>query len=237
MGATAHRQTGAGLRAEPLLLLAGKSAVSLAQRLAASGYATVDWLSAGVAASYSPPDAAPVAAVLAADQAGLIRDLRQRFGSMPILLDLDQDSVSARAACLQSGADDFWLSGTGPSDLLLRLRLHRTIRDRLGQRPSVLQLEDLSLDPSTRLVRRGRRVVALTAREYMLLQVLMRRSGRVFSRDELMREVWQDERSGSNVVEVYVRYLRQKLEADGESRLLHTVRGRGYCLGQVQPED
>ena len=79
--------------------------------------------------------------------------------------------------------------------------------------------------------------MALTAREYMLLQVLMRRSGRVFSRDELMREVWQDERSGSNVVEVYVRYLRQKLEADGESRLLHTVRGRGYCLGQVQPED
>ena len=64
-----------------------------------------------------------------------------------------------------------------------------------------------------------------------------RRTGLVFSRDELMREVWQDERSGSNVVEVYVRYLRQKLEADGESRLLHTVRGRGYYLGQVQPED
>jgi DNA-binding response OmpR family regulator len=155
---------------------------------------------------------------------------------MPILLDLECDSVEARAACLGSGADDFWLSEIGPSDLLLRLRLHRTIQQRSGQRPALLELDDLSVDPTNRTVRRGDRVVALTAREFMLLQVLLRRRGQVLSRELLLQEVWQGERSSSNVVEVYVRYLRQKLEAGGERRLLHTVRGRGYCLGQVLPE-
>ena len=224
------------MNADPLLLLAGASAVSLATRLAASGYATLDWLSAGPSAHAPEPGEFPVAAVLAADQAALIQDLRSRFGAMPILLDLERDSVEARAACLGSGADDFWLSEIGPSDLLLRLRLHRTIQQRSGQRPALLQLDDLSVDPTTRAVRRGPRVVALTAREFMLLQVLLRRRGQVLSRDLLLQEVWKGERSSSNVVEVYVRYLRQKLEAGGERRLLHTVRGRGYCLGQVLPE-
>ena len=226
------------MNADPLLLLAGPSAVSLAPRLAASGYATLDWLSAGPSAHAPEPGESPVAAVLAADQAALIQDLRSRFGAMPILLDLECDSVEARAACLGSGADDFWLSEIGPSDLLLRLRLHRTIQQRSGQRPALLELEldDLSVDPANRTVRRGDRVVALTAREFMLLQVLLRRRGQVLSRELLLQEVWQGERSSSNVVEVYVRYLRQKLEAGGERRLLHTVRGRGYCLGQVLPE-
>ena len=224
------------MNADPLLLLAGASAVSLAPRLAASGYATHDWLSSGPSAHAAEPGESPVAAVLAANQAALIQDLRSRFGAMPILLDLERDSVEARAACLGSGADDFWLSEIGPSDLLLRLRLHRTIQQRSGQRPALLELDDLSVDPTNRTVRRGDRVVALTAREFMLLQVLLRRRGQVLSRELLLQEVWQGERSSSNVVEVYVRYLRQKLEAGGERRLLHTVRGRGYCLGQVLPE-
>ena len=220
------------MTAEPLLLLVGHDAVALATRLNASGYATVDWLSAGVASSRAQVGDEPAAAILSADQVPLIGDLRQRFGPMPILLDLRQDSVEARSACLRSGADDFWLSTIGPSDLLMRLRLHRTIQDRIGHRPALLTVEDLSLDPINRQVRRGARPIALTAREYALLVVLMRDSGRVFSRDELLQQVWQDERAGSsNVVEVYVRYLRQKLEEGGESRLLHTVRGLGYRLG------
>ena len=116
--------------------------------------------------------------------------------------------------------------------LRLRLRLHRTIQQRLGHRPALLQLDDLSVDPTTRTVHRGGRVVALTAREFMLLEVLMRRRGQVLSRDLLLQEVWQDERSSSDVVEVNVRYLRQKMEAGGERRLPHTARGQGYCLGQ-----
>jgi DNA-binding response OmpR family regulator len=78
--------------------------------------------------------------------------------------------------------------------------------------------------------------VALTAREYQLLLLLLKRKDTVVSRDLILRRVWNDERStSSNVIEVYVRYLRQKLEEGGERRLLHTVRGQGYCLGERQP--
>ncbi len=221
---------------EPLLLLAGTSAVALAPRLSASGYTTVDWLSAGVTSSCGVAGDEPLAAVLGADQIDLIAELRQRFGAMTILLDLEQDSVEARANALCCGADDFWLSCLGPSDLLLRLRLHRTIQAREVRRPQQLQLQDLSLDPVTRQVRRAGRELALTAREYALLVVMMKRPGHVFSREQLMREVWNDETANSNVVEVYVRYLRQKLEGQGQSRLLLTVRGRGYSLGHVAAE-
>jgi len=224
------------MRPEPLLLLAGTSAVALAPRLSASGYTTVDWLSAGVTSSCGVAGDEPLAAVLGADQIDLIAELRQRFGAMTILLDLEQDSVEARANALRCGADDFWLSGLGPSDLLLRLRLHRTIQAREVRRPQQLQLQDLSLDPVTRQVRRAGRELALTAREYALLVVMMKRPGHVFSREQLMREVWNDETSNSNVVEVYVRYLRQKLEGQGQSRLLLTVRGQGYSLGPVAAE-
>ena len=223
---------------EPLLLLAGTSAVALAPRLSASGYATVDWLSAGVTSSCGFAGDEPLAAVLGADKVDLIAELRQHFGAMTTLLDLEQDSVEARANALRFGADDFWLSGLGPSDLLLRLRLHRTIQAREGRRPQQLQLQlqDLSLDPVTRQVRRAGHELGLTAREYSLLVVMMKRPGHVFSREQLMREVWNDESANSNVVEVYVRYLRQKLEGQGQSRLLLTVRGRGYSLGPVAAE-
>jgi DNA-binding response OmpR family regulator len=181
-----------------------------------------------------------VAAVLAADQRQRIALLRHRFAGLPLLLDLVVDSVDARAEFLQTGADDFWLSGSAPSDLLMRLRLHCTLSQRQPSRPSLLQLknDDLCLDPSTREVWRGGRSLNLTAREFMLLLTLLQHQGRILSRDQLLQQVWQDERASSgNVVEVYVRYLRQKLEAGGEGRLLHTVRGRGYCLGPPTAED
>ena len=230
----------------PLLLLAGRDAVALASRLTASGYVTLDWLSAGAASNQINAAEGPAAAILAADQKPLIDELRQRFGAIPILLDLQQDSVAARSDCFCSGADDFWLSTVGPSDLLLRLRLHRTLQERStlnvpclqldvsGSQLDVqaLQVEDLRCEPLHRQVHRGCRSIALTSREYELLLVLMRQPGRVFSREELLQSVWKEERSGSsNVVEVYVRYLRQKLEDAGEPRLLHTVRGVGYRLG------
>ena len=94
-----------------------------------------------------------------------------------------------------------------------------------------LMLQLLSVDQATRQVRRAGRELGLTAREYALLLVMIKRPGHVFSREQLMREVWNDESASSNVVEVYVRYLRQKLEGQGQSRILLTVRGRGYSLG------
>ena len=219
---------------EALLLLVGRSALALAPRLSASGYSTVDLTDFEFTELAGLKNQGPVAAVLAADQRHRIAELRHRFSRLPILLDLVDDSVDARVECLHTGADDFWLSGSAPSDLLMRLRLHCTLSQRQPIRPSLLQLknDDLCLDPSTREVWRGGRSLVLTTREFMLLHTLLQHQGHVLSREQLLQQVWQDERANSgNVVEVYVRYLRQKLEAEGEGRLLHTIRGRGYCLG------
>lgn len=224
---------------EALLLLVGSSAAALAPRLSASGYGAVDLTNLELTDWAGLAKQRPVAAVLAADQRHRIALLRHRFAGLPILLDLVDDSVDARADFLQTGADDFWLSGSAPSDLLMRLRLHCTLSQRQPSRPSLLQLksDDLCLDPSTREVWRAGRALDLTAREFMLLLTLLQHQGRVLSRDQLLQQVWQEERANSgNVVEVYVRYLRQKLEAGGEGRLLHTVRGRGYCLGPLPAE-
>ena len=224
---------------EALLLLVGGSAFALAPRLSASGYSAVDLTNLSLADWDGLKNQGPVAAVLAADQHQRIALLRHRFAGLPLLLDLVVDSVDARAEFLQTGADDFWLSGSAPSDLLMRLRLHCTLSQRQPSRPSLLQLknDDLCLDPSTREVWRGGRSLNLTAREFMLLLTLLQHQGRILSRDQLLQQVWQEERACSgNVVEVYVRYLRQKLEAGGEGRLLHTVRGRGYCLAPPRAE-
>ena len=219
---------------EALLLLVGSSAPALAPRLSASGYSTLALTNFELTDWAALKNQGPVAAVLAADQRHRIAELRHRFSRLPILLDLVDDSVDARAEFLHTGADDFWLSGSAPSDLLMRLRLHCTLSQRQPSRPSLLQLknDDLCLDPSTREVWRGGRALDLTTREFMLLHTLLQHQGHVLSREQLLQQVWQDERANSgNVVEVYVRYLRQKLEAEGEGRLLHTIRGRGYCLG------
>ncbi len=212
----------------PLILLVGEPAEALAPRLEASGYRT--------AAAGALPD--PPAAVLVSgpDGADTIAALRLALGEVPLLLDIGEDTLEGRSLCLSCGADDFWLSSHGASDLLTRLRLHLQLRgsDRTGTPP--LQLADLRVDPSCRGVWRGSRQVSLTAREYQLLLALLRQPGLVLSREDLLREVWHDQQgSASNVVEVYVRYLRQKLEEGGERRLIHTVRGRGYCLCERLP--
>ena len=224
---------------EALLLLVGSSAAALAPRLLASGYSTLDLTNLELTDWAALKNQGPVAAVFAVNQRHRIAEFRHRLSGLPLLLDLVDDSVDARAEFLHSGADDFWLSGSAPSDLLMRLRLHCTLSQRQPSRPSLLQLknDDLCLDPSTREVWRGGRALDLTTREFMLLLTLLQHQGRVLSRDQLLQKVWHDERASSgNVVEVYVRYVRQKLEAEGEDRLLHTVRGRGYCLGPLTAE-
>ncbi len=215
-----------------VLLLGGK-AEALAARLEASGYAVICGAAEGRTLAAGEVDVA----VLAAEAAPQIQDLRQQLGAtVPILLAVAEDSVEARVHCLSSGADDFWLSQLGPSDLLMRLRLRLDLQRQAAPAPPLLELADLSLDPQSRSVKRGPRLVALTAREYQLLLLLLERKGTVVSRDLILRRVWNDDRgTSSNVIEVYVRYLRQKLEVGGERRLLHTVRGQGYCLSERMP--
>jgi two-component system, OmpR family, response regulator MprA len=217
------------------ILLVGPEAEALAPRLEASGYLCCR--------EPVPVGANPDAVLLSLDDSGRIAYLRHQWGTVPMLLDVGDDTVEARIHCLSSGADDFWLSSLGPSDLLMRLRLHLDLTRRANVPAQLLQVGDLILNPSTRLVKRGARPVGLTAREYQLLLLLMERKGTVVSRELILRQVWNDDQnsssissSTSNVIEVYVRYLRQKLEEGGERRLIHTIRGQGYCLSERLPQ-
>ncbi|MGL6132842.1 MAG: winged helix-turn-helix domain-containing protein, partial [Prochlorococcaceae cyanobacterium] len=161
------------------LLLLGPEAEDLAARLEASGYA--------LERNPEAPGAGPDLVLLGPQEQGRIAALRRRFVDVPILLAVEADSVEARVHCLSAGADDFWLPGQGTSDLLMRLRLQLNLRRRSGLPSPLLQVADLTLNPSSRQVKRGNRTVALTAREYQLLLLLLERQGGVVSRDQILR--------------------------------------------------
>lgn len=211
------------------VLLVGAEAAGLAPRLEVSGYRAL--------VQESEEDL-PAAVILSPGWEQRIPELRRRLGARPLLLGITSDSVESRSHCLEWGADDFWLPSLGTSDLLTRLRLHLALAQRQAPTPvsALLKLADLRIDPVARQGWRGQRQLSLTAREYQLLVLLLRHRGTVVSRERILEEIWADQGGGaSNVIEVYVRYLRQKLEQDGASRLIHTVRGRGYCLSEGRP--
>ncbi len=213
----------------PTVLLVGPEAASLAPRLEISGYRTLLEASG---------EDLPAAVVLSPGSEERIRELRRQLGARPLLLGISSDSVESRSRCLEWGADDFWLPSQGTSDLLTRLRLHLGFTRRQAPTPvsTLLTVADLRVDPAACQGWRGLRQLNLTAREYQLLLLLIRHKGTVVSREQILGEIWADQGGGaSNVIEVYVRYLRRKLEQDGESRLIHTVRGRGYCLRDGRP--
>jgi two-component system response regulator MprA len=138
-------------------------------------------------------------------------------------------------AGLDSGADDYMAKPFAFAELLARVRALLR-RAKTTETPDVLHFEDLALDTGTRQARRGARVIDLTAKEYDLLEMFMRHPRQVLTRDQIFEEVWDYDFGGeSNIIEVYVRYLRTKLEASEESRLLHTVRGVGYALREPTP--
>jgi two-component system response regulator MprA len=150
-------------------------------------------------------------------------------GSIPILMLTAKDTVQDRVQGLDAGADDYMVKPFNLDELLARVRalLRRTQPERIP----VLKFADLTLDTGSRQASRGDRVVSLTAKEYELLELFMRHPKQVMTREVIFDRVWGYDFGGeSNVLEVYIRYLRQKLEADSESRLIHTVRGVGYVL-------
>jgi two-component system response regulator MprA len=162
------------------------------------------------------------------------RRIRAAGDAVPILLLTARDAVSDRVKGLDSGADDYLVKPFALEELLARVRalLRRGARAAAVEEvPGILHYADLSLDPASREVRRGARVIELTAKEFELLQFFLQHPRQVLSRDLLMDRIWGHDWSGeSNVLEVYVGYLRQKLEAGGEPRLIQTVRGVGYVL-------
>ena len=148
---------------------------------------------------------------------------------VPILMLTARDAVDARVEGLDSGADDYLVKPFERQELLARLRA--LLRRRPPRGSASLVVGDLALNPDTHEVTRGDRVVELTQREFELLEYLMRNERIVVPRQRLLEEVWgYDPFATTNTIEVFVSNLRRKLESDGESRLLHTIRGAGYVL-------
>jgi DNA-binding response OmpR family regulator len=148
---------------------------------------------------------------------------------VPILMLTARDAVEARVEGLDSGADDYLVKPFERQELLARLRA--LLRRRPPRGSASLVVGDLSLNPDTHEVARSGRVVELTQREFELLEYLMRNERIVVPRQRLLEEVWgYDPFATTNTIEVFVSNLRRKLEAGGESRLLHTIRGAGYVL-------
>jgi two-component system response regulator MprA len=166
------------------------------------------------------------------DGLGVARRLRQDGDRTPILMLTARDAVDDRVAGLDAGADDYLVKPFALEELLARLRalLRRTTRDE-DAAPTVLRLGDLAMDTATREVTRAGRPIELTNTEFLLLELLLENPRVVLTRDVLLDRVWGlDSGTSSNALEVYVGYLRRKLEAGGEPRLIRTVRGVGYQL-------
>lgn len=150
-------------------------------------------------------------------------------GNTPVLMLTARDAISDRVLGLETGADDYLVKPFAFEELVARI--HALLRRGNGNAPEILTYEDLNLDTATRIATRGSREIALSTTEYKLLLLFMRHPGEVLTRDRIMEAVWGYDFGGdSNVLEVYVRYLRKKLGSDGEPRLIQTMRGSGYVL-------
>jgi len=184
----------------------------------------------------TPPDVV-ILDVLMPNLDGLAtcRRLRAQGNRVPVLMLTARDGVADRVVGLDAGADDYLVKPFALEELLARLRalLRRSAPDEEDPR---LIFEDLSLDPVTREVSRGSRPISLTVTEFNLLEMLLEHPRQVLTRAQIVQRVWGFALEySSNSLEVYVGYLRRKLESEGESRLIHTVRGIGYVLRETPP--
>lgn len=160
----------------------------------------------------------------------LLRRIRAKRITTPVLLLTAKDSIGDRVDGLDAGADDYLVKPFAYEELLARIRaLSR--RMPVDEISNLLEVADLSLDIASKEVRRNGQLIKLSAREYSLLEFLMRNQGIVLSRERIEQAIYNyDFDGGSNVVDVYIRYLRKKIDADFPSSLIHTVRGSGYVL-------
>ncbi|MGW4713427.1 response regulator transcription factor [Nocardia sp. NPDC004260] len=214
---------------------------SLRRSLTFNGYSVdlaVDGVDALEKATVQRPDALVLDVMMPRlDGLEVCRRLRSTGDDLPILVLTARDSVSERVAGLDAGADDYLPKPFALEELLARLRalLRRTAAGP-GDASEAMKFADLSLDPVTREVSRGARQISLTRTEFSLLEMLMANQRRVLTRSRILEEVWgYDFPTSGNALEVYIGYLRRKTEAEGEPRLIHTVRGVGYVLRETPP--
>ncbi|TME59387.1 MAG: response regulator transcription factor [Chloroflexi bacterium] len=155
--------------------------------------------------------------------------LREAGDNVPILMLTARDTVADRVKGLETGADDYLVKPFAPEELVARVKA--LLRRSQEERHEVLRYADVELDTGTRVAHRGAREIELSPTEYELLLLFMRRPRQVLTREIILDRVWGlDFEGSSNVLEVYIGYLRNKLEAEGEPRLIHTVRSVGYVF-------
>jgi two-component system response regulator MprA len=159
------------------------------------------------------------------------RQLRASGNAVPILMLTARAAVTERVEGLDAGADDYVVKPFALDELLARIRAFERRNPQAGQARGALRFDDLELDRDAMTARRGAREIPLTRTEYQLLELLLANPKRVLSRDVIFEKVWgYDFGPDSNSLDVYIGYLRRKLETNGEKRVIHTVRGVGYVL-------
>jgi two-component system OmpR family response regulator len=163
------------------------------------------------------------------DGFSVCRTMRTNERWAPVLMLTARDQVTDRIRGLDAGADDYLVKPFDFGELLARLRA--LIRRGPSERPPVLEVGDLHIDPAARIVTRAGRAIELTVREFALLQFLAQRAGEVVSREQLLEHVWDSTEEGStNVVDVYIGYLRNKVDRPFRGKIIRTVRGIGFML-------
>jgi DNA-binding response OmpR family regulator len=167
----------------------------------------------------------------------LCKELRSEGNRSPILMLTARDSIDDRVAGLDAGADDYLVKPFAMKELLARVRA-MTRRPANAPKSSILQLADLSLDTRTHKVSRQGKNIKLTAKEFAVLECLMREPERVFSRNMIAEHVWNyDVFNQSNVIDVYIRNMRRKIDDGFDLKLIHTVRGTGYCISTYSDDE
>ncbi|MCB8928609.1 MAG: response regulator transcription factor [Ardenticatenaceae bacterium] len=158
------------------------------------------------------------------------RQLRAAGHNMPILMLTARDTLPDKVKGLDSGADDYLVKPFAIEELTARMRA--LARREAPVKTAVLTIADLTLDPASKLAQRSGEIIELTAKEYALLETLMRHPNQILSREQIIDHVWNMEfDSGSKLIEVYISNLRKKIDADHAPKLIHTVRGLGYRIG------
>ena len=159
----------------------------------------------------------------------VLKTLRRKGIHTPVLLLTAKDSIEDRVLGLDAGADDYLVKPFAFEELLARIRV--MLRKQTGSASSLLSIGDLSLDLNSHQVFREGKELSLSSKEFALLRYLMMNQGRILSRDQIEQHIWNYDYAGSsNMVDVYIRYLRKKIDDPFEKKLIHTVRGAGYVL-------
>lgn len=163
------------------------------------------------------------------DGLSVLRKIRSRGNAVPVMLLTARDTVGDRVSGLDAGADDYLTKPYEFEELAARIRA--LLRRNSGNKTDIVTVADLTVEFSTRKVTRAGKEIALSAREFAILESLIRHKGAVLSRAQLENQVWDyGFEGGSNIVDVYIRYLRKKIDAPFEKKLIHTIRGAGYTL-------